>query len=85
MNDSYRNLNWYGEHLKTNLDNQITPLCQASYLGRKAIVELMIENYPYLDLNLATKDNNYTPLSSACMAGNFEIVCTLCENGADVN
>ena len=34
---------------------------------------------------MATKDNGYTPLSAACMAGNFEIVCLLAENGADVN
>ena len=34
---------------------------------------------------MATKDNNYTALSAACMAGNFEIVCLLAENGADIN
>jgi ankyrin repeat protein len=45
----------------------------------------MLENYTYLDLNMATQVNGYTPLSSACMAGNYEIVCLLAENGADVN
>ena len=45
----------------------------------------MLEYYTYLDLNLATQVNGYTPLSSACMAGNYEIVCLLAENGADVN
>jgi len=34
---------------------------------------------------MATKDNDYSALASACMAGNFEIVCILAENGADVN
>ena len=71
--------------MKTNLDSKITPLTQAAYLGRKQIVELMLEHYTYLDLNLATKENGYTPISSACMAGNYEIVSLLAENGADVN
>jgi hypothetical protein len=35
---------------------------------------MMLEHYTYLDLNLATKENGYTPISSACMAGNYEIV-----------
>lgn len=46
---------------------------------------MMLDNYTYLDLNLETKENAYTPISSACMAGNFEIVCILAQNGADVN
>ena len=45
----------------------------------------MLEHYTYLDLNLATKENGYTPISAACMAGNYEIVTLLAENGADVN
>jgi len=85
MNEAIRNLNWYGEHIKTNLDSQITPLTQAAYLGRKNVVDMMLENFTYLDLNMATKENGYTPISGACMAGNFEIVSLLAENGADVN
>jgi len=38
-----------------------------------------------LDLNIATKENGYTAISAACMAGNYEIVVLLSENGADVN
>lgn len=45
----------------------------------------MLENFLYLDLNMATQENGYSPLSAACMAGHFEIVCLLAENGADVN
>jgi ankyrin repeat protein len=70
-------MNWFEIHPKTDLDSKITPLCQAAYLGRKRIVEIFLDNYTYLDLNLATKENGYTPLSSACMAGNFDIVCLL--------
>ena len=45
----------------------------------------MLENILHLDLNLPTSDSGYTPLSAACMAGNYDIVCLLAENGADVN
>jgi ankyrin repeat protein len=67
------------------LDSKVTPLTQAAYLGRKRIIEIFLDNYTYIDLNLATLDNLYTPISAACMAGHFEIVCLLAENGADVN
>ena len=46
---------------------------------------MMLHNYAYIDLDLETKENGYTPISSACMAGNFDVVCMLAENGADVN
>lgn len=45
----------------------------------------MLEHFTYIDLNMETIENGYTPLSAACMAGNFEIVCLLAQNGADVN
>jgi ankyrin repeat protein len=35
-----------------------------------------------IDLDMTTDDNEYTPLSAACMAGNYEIVKLLAENGA---
>ena len=38
-----------------------------------------------LDLDLATEDNEYSPLCAACMAGNLEVVEMLAENGANVN
>lgn len=79
------NLNWHDQHVKTNLDTKITPLCQAAYLGRKRFIELMLENYSFIDINMETKENGYTPISSACMAGNYDIVCLLAQNGADVN
>lgn len=79
------NLNWFYEHAKSDLDEKITPLTQAAYLGRREIVEILLDSYTNLDLNLATKDNGYTPISAACMAGNFEIVNLFAENGADVN
>lgn len=82
---SLLNMNWHDAHIKSDLDQKITPLTQASYLGKKKIVELMLENFAYLDLNLPTIDSGYTALSAACMAGHYDIVCLLVENGADVN
>ena len=32
-----------------------------------------------------TVENEYTALHAACMAGRFDIVQCLCENGSDVN
>jgi len=85
VKEIFDDLNWHEEHLKTNLDFKITPLTQAAYLGRKKIIEFILENYNNVDLNLATKQNSYTALSAACMAGNYDIVCLLTEYGADVN
>lgn len=48
-------------------------------------MELLLNNFETIDINLSTDSTQYTPLSAACMAGNFEIVQLLAENGADVN
>lgn len=85
LQEKIQNLNWHDQHIKTNLDQKITPLTQAAYLGRKQIVELMLDNYMYLDLNLPTVDNSYSAVAAACMSGHFDIVSLLCENGVDVN
>ena len=79
------NLNWHDQHIKTNLDTKITPLCQAAYLGRRRFVEVMLECFNFIDINLETKENGYTPISAACMAGNYDLDCLLAQNGADVN
>jgi hypothetical protein len=79
-----KDLNWLERHFKTDLDDKITPLACAAFLGRVWITELLLEN-PLIDINMVTEENEYTPLCAACMAGNFEIVKLLCENGVDVN
>ena len=79
------NLNWLEEHNATDLDSKISPLTQAAYLGRKQIVEMLLSKYDFIDLDFGTQPTHYTAVSAACMAGNFEIVQILCENGADVN
>ena len=79
-----KNMNWRERHFKTDLDDSITPLSCAAFLGRLKITELLLEN-TLLDLDMNTMEHEYTPLSSACMAGNYEIVKLLSENGANVN
>ena len=69
---------------QADLDSYISPLTFAAFLGRRRIVELLLEN-PNLDLNLVTEEQEYSPLCCACMAGQFEIVQLLAENGANVN
>jgi hypothetical protein len=79
-----KNLNWREPHYKTDLDDRITPLSCAAFLGRLKIAELLLEN-ALIDLDLCTEEHEYTPLSAACMAGNYEVVKLLAEGGALVN
>jgi len=78
------NMNFLAEHPPTDLDDRITPLAAASFLGRYEIVESILEN-PFVNIDMITEETGLTPLSSACAAGHFMIVKMLVENGADVN
>ena len=79
-----RDLNFRIEHPDTDLDDRITPLTAASFLGRYEIVSMLLEN-PFLDIDMQTEETGLTALSSACAAGHYMIVKLLVENGADVN
>ena len=79
-----KNINWLESHPKTDLDELISPLTCAAFLGRPEIVELLLKNTA-TDLELATEENEYTALMAACMGGCLEVVSLLAENGADVN
>ena len=68
MKVASKNINWVERHIKTDLDDKVTPLSCAAFLGRTKIVELLLEN-PWIDINMPTEENEYSPLSSACMAG----------------
>ena len=48
------------------------------------MVQLLLENQQ-IDLEMTTKDNEYTALMAAAMAGSLEVVQYLADNGADVN
>lgn len=79
-----KNINWLEPHPKTDLDELVSPLTCAAFLGRTELVEVLLQNES-LDLELATVENEYTALMAACMAGCLEVVTLLAENGADVN
>jgi hypothetical protein len=66
-------VNWVAAHEATDLDELISPLCSAAFLGRSRVVELLLEN-PNLDLNLVTQEMEYSPLCCGSMAGQFEAV-----------
>jgi len=68
-----KNLNWLEPHPKTDLDELITPLTCAAFLGRTDIIELLLKNTS-IDLEMATIENEYTALMAACMAGCLEVV-----------
>lgn len=53
MKITNKNLNWRERHFKTDLDDLITPLACASFLGRVRITELLIEN-PLIDIDMTT-------------------------------
>ena len=46
-----KDLNWRERHYKTDLDDRITPLACAAFLGRLKITELLLEN-TLLELDL---------------------------------
>ncbi|CAI2373759.1 unnamed protein product [Moneuplotes crassus] len=79
-----RNLNFHIEHAETELDEKVTPLTAASYLGRHEIVCMILENTS-VEIDLPTEGVGMTPLSAACVGGHYLVVKTLVENGADIN
>lgn len=71
-------------HPKTDLDERISPLSCAAFLGRLQVLELLLES-PTIDLEFTTQENEYSALQVACMGGHLDCVQFLAENGADVN
>lgn len=67
------------------IDDKVTPLVLASYLGRNEIVSLMIEQNRDLDLDLPSRDSGFTPLMMACKTANYDVVKILLEHGAEPN
>jgi ankyrin repeat protein len=79
-----KNLNWLEAHPRTDLDELISPLTCAAFLGRFQVLELLLQS-PTIDLELTTQENEYSALQVACMGGHLDCVQFLAENGADVN
>lgn len=79
-----KNLNWLEPHPRTDLDELVSPLTCAAFLGRLQVLELLLES-PTIDLEFTTQENEYSALQVACMGGHYDCVVFLAENGADVN
>lgn len=72
------------------LDDFVSPLTSASFLGRIEMVSYLLEN-SNCNPNLATEPNRifnnieYTPLIAACLSGSYECCKIILENGGDPN
>jgi len=55
------------------LDEKISPLALACYIGKLDTVKLLLQNLT-IDIDFGTYDSGYTPLIVACLTGNYEIV-----------
>lgn len=77
-------LNYIEEFKHIPLDNRISPLILACYLGRLEIVKLLLLN-PQINIDKGSDDLGFTPLSAACMSGFFELAEYLIRKGVDVN
>lgn len=53
MRVTQKNLNWLEAHPKTDLDELISPLTCAAFLGRLQVLELLLES-PTIDLEFTT-------------------------------
>ncbi|KAL4435673.1 hypothetical protein ABPG74_018224 [Tetrahymena malaccensis] len=78
------NLNFLEEFKHIPLDNRISPLILACYLGRSEIVKTLCINTS-INIDLGSDDIGFTALSAACMSGFYEIAEFLIKKGADVN
>ncbi|CAD8083796.1 unnamed protein product [Paramecium sonneborni] len=78
------NINFLEQFNEIEVDQKISPLICACYLGRLEIVKLLLSNQQ-VDVDLASMDSGQTPLSIAAMTGNYEILKILLDAGAEVN
>lgn len=76
------NFNYYFTDLE--IDEKVTPLVLASYLGRIEIVKMCLKNQG-IDMDMGSEPNEITPLIAGCMTNNYETVKLLIEAGAEVN
>lgn len=77
-------MNYLEKFADIDIDTSVSPLIAASYLGRVDIVKLLLTN-PTIDIDFATEEVKHTPLTVACLSGNFEILKILLDAGAEVN
>ena len=84
INFNKQNLNFAIYFTEVDLDDKITPLVLASYLGRIELVKMCLSNSA-IDIDYGSEPNDITALIAACMSSNFEIMKLLIETGSEVN
>ena len=80
------NLNYHFpfKNQNINFDLQITPLILSCYIGKLDIFIQLINN-DFINVNLPSEPDKYSPLMIACFKGYYEIVRMLLEKNANVN
>ena len=58
-------MNYKTEFDEIFLDNKVTPLTLACFLGKTDIIKLILSSQT-IDVDLGTEDCNYTPLIISC-------------------
>ncbi len=79
-----QNLNFTHYISEVELDEKVSPLVLACYIGKLELVKLCLQNTD-IDIDMGTEPNDITALIAGCMSSNFEIVKLLIESGAEVN
>lgn len=79
-----KNLNFLMDVPENDLDKRLSPLILASALGRQECVKMILDN-PTTDVDLPSEEAGYTPLATACITGNYDIVRMLLEKDPEVN
>lgn len=79
-----KDLNYLIDVPENDLDRRLSPLILAAALGRPECAKMILDN-PTIDIDLASEETGYTPLATACITGNYDIVRMLLERDAEVN
>lgn len=79
-----KDMNFLEPFSEAEIDTRITPLICACFYGRNEIVKLLLENLQ-IDIDQSSEEAGHSPLTIACMTGNYEILRILTAYGAEVN
>lgn len=78
------NLNFLWDKSKVAFDKKLSPLLVACFIGKVEIIQILTSNI-YLDVNLASEEESYTPIMVALYKGYYEVTKFLLDNNANIN